>query len=151
MDLTFRETLPSDVEDLFLVRARTSENPISKEQLAELGITADTITRQLSAGRIKGCVCLDDSDVVGFCHGDAESGEVLALVVLPQYEGKGVGRTLLTRVAEQLRSIGCSDLWLAASADATTRAHGFYRSLGWRPNGETDENDDEILVLPRDT
>jgi hypothetical protein len=30
VELTFRETLPSDVEEMFLVRARTGENPISK-------------------------------------------------------------------------------------------------------------------------
>lgn len=66
------------------------------------------------------------------------------------HEGRGIGSNLLARVVEWLRSAGFSTLWLAASPDAGTRAYGFYRSLGWRPNGEIDENGDEILVLPSD-
>ena len=57
MDLTFRETLPSDVGELFSVRARTRENPISSEQLAELGITPEVIAGHIAGGRIKGWVC----------------------------------------------------------------------------------------------
>jgi GNAT superfamily N-acetyltransferase len=147
MKLTFRETLTSDVEGLFSVRAHTSENPISKEQLASLGITAESIARQLASGRMKGWVCLESSTLVGFCSGDAETGEVLVLAVLPDYERNGIGTYLLSRVVEWLRSVGSNTIWLAASPDSRTRAHGFYRSLGWRPNGEIDENDDEILEL----
>jgi GNAT superfamily N-acetyltransferase len=141
----FRETLPSDVEGLFSVRARTRENPISKERLASLGITVESIAKQMASGRMKGWVCLDSSTLVGFCNGDAETGEVLVLAVLPDYERRGIGTYLLSRVVEWLRSVGSNTIWLAASPDSRTRAHGFYRSLGWRPNGEIDENDDEIL------
>jgi GNAT superfamily N-acetyltransferase len=150
VELTFRETLPSDVEELFSVRARTRENPISKEQLADLGITPEAIAGHVADGRIKGWVCSHDSDLVGFCNGDGETGEVLVLAVLPEYECKGIGRNLLAHVVEWLRSAGLNTLWLAASPDAGTRAHGFYRLLGWRSNGEIDDNGDEILVLPSD-
>ncbi len=145
MELIFRETLRSDIEGLFSVRARTRENPNSKEQLASLGITAESIVKQMASGRLKGWVCLDSSTLVGFCSGDAETGEVLVLAVLPDYEGRGIGTHLLSRVVEWLRSVGSHTIWLAASPDSRIRAHGFYRSLGWRPNGEIDENDDEIL------
>jgi GNAT superfamily N-acetyltransferase len=147
MELTFRETLPSDVKELFSVRARTRENPISKEQLEELGITTETIAEHIAGGRIRGWVCSHESDLVGFCNGDRETGEILVLAVLPAYECKGIGRSLLTHVVEWLRSVGFNTLWLAASPDAGTRAYGFYRSLGWRSNGEIDDNGDEILVL----
>jgi GNAT superfamily N-acetyltransferase len=150
VELTFRETLPSDVEKLFSVRARTRENPISKEQLAELGITPEAIAGHVADGRIRGWVCSHDSDLVGFCNGDGETGEILVLAVLPEYEGRGIGSTLLTHVVAWLRSAGLNTLWLAASPDAGTRAHGFYRLLGWRPNGEIDDNGDKILVLPSD-
>ncbi len=149
MDLTFRETRPSDVEDLFSVRGRTRDNPFSKEQLAELGITPEAIAGHLADGRIRGWVCLHDSNLVGFCNGDGETGEILVLAVLPEYEDRGIGSRLLAHVVEWLRSAGFNTLWLSASPDAGTRAHGFYRSLGWRPNGEIDDHGDEILVLPR--
>jgi GNAT superfamily N-acetyltransferase len=147
MKLIFRETSASDIEALFSVRARTRENPISKEQLASIGITTESVATRMASGRMKGWVCLDSSMVVGFCNGDAETGEVLVLAVLPGYERKGIGTCLLSRVVEWLRSVGCNTIWLAASPDPGTRAHGFYRFLGWRPNGETDENDDEVLEL----
>jgi hypothetical protein len=54
MEFAFRETLPSDVEGLFSVRARTRENPISKEELASLGITSEGIASSVASGRIKG-------------------------------------------------------------------------------------------------
>jgi len=149
VDLTFRETRPSDVEDLFSVRGRTRENPFSKEQLAELGITPEAIAGHLADGRIRGWVCFHDSNLVGFCNGDGETGEILVLAVLPEYEGRGIGSRLLAHVVEWLRAAGFNTLWLSASPDAGTRAHGFYRSLGWCPNGEIDDHGDEILVLPR--
>ena len=151
MELTFRETLPSDVERLFSVRARTRENPISKEQLADLGITPEAIARDVASGRIKGWICSHASDLVGFCNGDGETGEVLVLAVLPEYECRGIGRNLLAHVVEWLRSVGFNTLWLAASSSSGTRAHGFYRSLGGRPNGEIDKNGDEIFVFESDS
>jgi GNAT superfamily N-acetyltransferase len=150
MELIFRETLPSDIEGLFSVRARTRENQISKEQLAEFGITAEVTAKNTASGRVKGWVCSHDSNLVGFCNGDAHTGEVLVVAVLPEYECKGIGTHLLAHVVEWLRSIGFDTIWLAASPDASIRAHGFYRSLGWRPNGEIDANGDEILVLESD-
>jgi len=58
VELIFREAMPSDVGELFSVRARTRENPISSEQLAELRITPEVIAGQVASGRIKGRVCL---------------------------------------------------------------------------------------------
>jgi GNAT superfamily N-acetyltransferase len=84
---------------------------------------------------------------VGFCNGDGTTGEVLVLAVLPEYEAKGIGKKLLTCVVEWLRSIGFEQPWLAASPESSVRAHGFYRSLGWRPSGRVLENGDEILQL----
>ena len=147
MELVFRQTLPSDIEKLFSLRARTRENPISGEHLAALGITPESTAKNMASGRVKGWVCLHESNLVGFCNGDMHTGEVLVLAVLPEYERKGIGAGLLSRVVELLQSAGSNTIWLAASPDARTRAHGFYRSLGWQPNGEIEQNGDEILVL----
>jgi GNAT superfamily N-acetyltransferase len=147
MELLIRETLPSDIDGLFSVRARTRESAISKEGLASIGVTVESIARQMASGRVKGWVCLDSSALVGFCNGDRETGEVLVLAVLPDYERRGIGTSLLARVVEWLRSVGADTIWLAASPDESVRAHGFYRSLGWRPNGKKQQNGDEILVF----
>ena len=106
MLLLFRKTQPSDIEGLFSVRTRTRENPISKEGLASIGVTAESIAKYIASVRMKGWVCLDSSTLVGFCNGDAETGEVLVLAVLPDYERRGIGTYLLSRVVEWLRSVG---------------------------------------------
>jgi GNAT superfamily N-acetyltransferase len=79
--------------------------------------------------------------------GDSGKGEVLVLAMLPDFEGRGIGATLLSRVVEWLRSFNPARVWLSASSDPATRAYGFYRAAGWRPIGEIDTNGDEILVL----
>ena len=143
----FRETQPPDINACFSVRERTRENAIPRERLAAIGITPESSAEGLEAGRVKGWVCEDGGEVVGFCSGDTGTGEVLVLAVLPGYEGKGVGRRLLAEVVRELRAQGHGRVWLAASADPAHRSHGFYRAQGWKPTGEVDAAGDEILVL----
>jgi GNAT superfamily N-acetyltransferase len=66
------------------------------------------------------------------------------LAVLPHYEGMGIAKGLLSRVVDWLLTTGAQRVWLAASSEPTVRAYGFYRTLGWQPNG------DEILELHTD-
>lgn len=148
MPLRIREALADDIEDMFSVRARTRQNPASKEWLATQGITPALFAANMASGKMKGWACFDESALVGFCNGDCTSGEVLVLAVLPEYEGKGVGKRLLLHVVEWLWSAGFKQPWLAASPDPNIRAHGFYRALGWQPTGKSLENGDEILQLP---
>ena len=147
MQIEFRETQLTDVEALFEVRARTRQNPLSRAALAQLGITPESTASALRSGKIVGFVCTCDGGVVGFCSGDVGSGEVLVLAVLPEYEGRGIGKRLLSDVVARLRRGGAQRIWLAAAADPTVRAHGFYRYMGWRPTGESTSNGDEILEL----
>ena len=147
MELRVRETHAGDIEDMFSVRSRTRQNPISKERLVAYGITSESSAASMANGKVKGWACFHGPALVGFCNGDSTTGEVLVLAVLPEYEGKGIGKQLLLHVVKWLRSIGFERPWLAASPDARLRAHGFYRSLGWRPNGKLLENGDEILQL----
>ena len=147
MQIEFRETQLSDVEALFEVRARTRQNALSRAALAQLGITPESTACALHSGKIVGFVCTCDGRVVGFCSGDVGSGEVLVLAVLPDYEGRGIGKQLLSHVVARLAGAGMQRVWLAAAADPTVRAHGFYRRLGWRPTAESTSNGDEILEL----
>jgi ribosomal protein S18 acetylase RimI-like enzyme len=145
--LAFRETRMSDIDALFDVRARTRHNPLSREDLAQLGVTPASTAVAFSSGGVVGFVCTYNNNVVGFCSGDLGSGEILVLAVLPDYEGRGVGKRLLSSVVARLHQTGVRRVWLAAAADPAVRAHGFYRALGWRPTGELTPNGDEILEL----
>jgi GNAT superfamily N-acetyltransferase len=145
---SFREISARDLDELFVVRAATRQNAMSKERLAELGITPASIGAALAAGTTKGWVGVCDSRIVGFCMGDRVNGEVLVLAVLPDFEGRGIGSTLLSTAVDWLRSFNPPRVWLGASADPQTRSYGFYRAAGWRPVGEIDAHGDEVLVLP---
>ena len=143
--LHYRPAVSADAAECVALRGRTRENAISAATLASLGITVGSWANDIETGRLLGYVCTDHDRIVGYCFGDKHTGEIVVLAVLPQYEGRGIGKALLLQVLEDLRSLGCRRLFLSCSSDASHRSHGFYRHLGWRPTGSFDVNDDEIL------
>ena len=147
-ETTFRALHEREIEEIFDLRGATRESAISRERLAALGITSTSVAKHLAAGATRGWVCVAESRIVGFCIGEWATGEVLVLAVLPAFEGRGIGKTLLSLVVDWLRSFKPKRVWLGASSDPKTRSHGFYRALGGRPVGEKDTHGDEVLVLP---
>lgn len=147
MPVFVRDARPEDAATCIDLRGRTRENAFSAAQLAELGITAQTWAEGTAAGDFIGRVAWEGERMVGYCFADRDSGEVLVLALLPDYEGRGIGRQLLQEVVSLTRDAGHRRLFLACSADPRSRSHGFYRRLGWRPTGQIDEVGDEILEL----
>lgn len=147
--MKFRPTESKDLEETYAVRARTRQNPMSKAQLVSAGFDPESVLRNFETGEYVGWVCEEGNKVVGFATGDTTTGEVLVVAVLPEYEGKKVGKNLLARLVDSMTERGCSSLWLEASSDPKVRAYGFYRALGWVPTGRTSGNGDEVLELKR--
>lgn len=69
-----------------------------------------------------------------FAVADGHAG-VYSLYVSPDAQGLGVGARLLTSASERLAALGASEatLWVFA---ANAPSIGFYRKLGWLPDGE---------------
>ena len=67
------------------------------------------------------------------------------LALLPQYENRGIGKTLLDLMVRDFERLGFKRLFLGCSADPATRSYGFYRHLGWRSTGTFDAFNDEVL------
>jgi ribosomal protein S18 acetylase RimI-like enzyme len=128
--MKFREMQPQDIAGVFAVRTRTRENRLTMEELKNRGITPESILQIINESA-KGWVCEDGNEIVGFTMGDGRSGEVLVLAVLPEAEGKGIGRQLMQRVQDWLFSQGHRELWLMENPDPSIRAYRFYRRLGW--------------------
>lgn len=143
--MRFRQMGQKDVDEVLRVRTLTRENALTVDELAAMGITPES-TRRILEGRARGWVSEEDGEIVGFSMGEAETGEVLVLAVLPEHEGRGIGRLLLELVQSWLFSLGHRELWLVANPDPSTRAYGFYRRLGWCPTGES-RDDGQILRL----
>lgn len=145
--LSYRPAYPADAEACVALRGQTRQNAVSRERLAELGITPASWAEDTRSGRLPGHVCVNGEQLVGYCFGDAASGEIVVLALLPDYEGRGIGRHLLGLMVQTLRAAGHQRLFLGCARDPATRSHGFYRHLGWRPTGEFDALGDEVLEL----
>ncbi|UXY13714.1 GNAT family N-acetyltransferase [Chitiniphilus purpureus] len=143
--MLIRPTTVADLPELFRLRAQTRENALGPEYLATLGITPATAAASLVNGDTRGWLCEVDGRIVGFASGDRTSGEMLVLAVLPDFEGRGIGRRLLNEVVAWLQVCDCPRIWLTANPDPSGRAYGFYRRCGWAPTGEASGND-EVLA-----
>lgn len=87
-------------------------------------------------------VAVLDGRVVGFATVGAEptegeqsaSGELYAMNLDPDVWGRGIGRALLQRTAEELVGLGFPDavLWVVPE---NQRARALYESDGWRADG----------------
>lgn len=149
MKLRYRKMTPADLPAVFSVRLSTIENAITMEELEEdYGITPESLAKAMSS-HVSGWLCEDSEAVVGFSMGDRLKGEVQVVAVLPEYEGNGIGKSLLTKVQNWLFSKGQEKIWLRANPDPTIRAYGFYRKLGWQATGRM-KGDDEIMVFRPD-
>ncbi|MBF2083556.1 GNAT family N-acetyltransferase [Thermoleptolyngbya sp. C42_A2020_037] len=129
--ILFREILPEDIQAIFDVRIATWHNDRGCEELTQLGITHESV-RDLLKNSHRGWLCEIDSRIIGFAMGNKSKGEMWVIAVLKEFEGKGIGKRLLSLVEEWLFSEGWKEIWLTTDPDESTRAVGFYRHLGWK-------------------
>jgi GNAT superfamily N-acetyltransferase len=137
---------PADLAAEYIrLRGQTRENAVSADRLRAWGITAESWAQDIRSNILDGFVALADRQLVGYCFGNPRTGEIVVLALSPDFEGRGIGRQLLTRVVDRLLRAGHARLFLGCSADPAVRSHGFYRHLGWRSTGALDAHGDEVL------
>ncbi|MNJ35287.1 Acetyltransferase (GNAT) family protein [compost metagenome] len=144
-NITYRPATPDDVALCISIRGMTRENAFSEEELRALGITAESWSAAIIEGRSSGVIACVGGSMIGYCFGERDTGEITVLALLPEYEGRGIGKTLLRLSIDELRLVGYERLFLACASDPNVRSYGFYRHLGWMWTGECDEAGDEIL------
>ena len=76
--------------------------------------------------------------IVGFSAADPRNGNIFALFVEEDYEGRGIGQALLERACGVLVEARSPRMWLTTWPG--TRAEQFYRCAGWRVVGTDDGN-----------
>lgn len=146
MTLKIREMEIDDIPATFAVRLSTVENAVTMAELErDYGVTPHSLSEAMKS-HVKGWVCEDAASIVGFAMGDRSNGEVLVVAVRPEYERKGIGKSLLIHVQEWLFSEQHDEIWLLANPDPHVRATGFYRKLGWQATG-TFMGNNEVLKL----
>ncbi|MHC4376207.1 MAG: GNAT family N-acetyltransferase [Planctomycetota bacterium] len=127
MNLCIRHATEGDIPGMQRVRGAVLENRLTTTVLSAEDYRAGI----LEHGR--GWVAVDGERVVGFTVGLREDGNLWALFVDPQFEGRGLGRRLLAAVEAWFVAEGVRRLWLRT--DPGTRAEGFYRAAGWEARG----------------
>lgn len=137
--MQLRHAIDADVETLFDIRTSVQQNHLSREQLTELGITPLTLTEALNQSPCAWIVEIDGV-AAGFSMVDSETGEVFALFVRPEFEGRGVGKLLL-QAAESKLFKSHDLIWLVTDKNEQVRANGFYQRLGWYLAEQVDDRD----------
>ncbi len=140
-----RAAVPDDAAECLRIRGLTRENAFSEQDLADLGITPQSWGEGIADGSCPGYVAMVEDTMAGYCFADSESGEIMVLALLPEYESLGLGRSLLERMVLDLQQRGFKRLFLACNSDPQVRSYGFYRHLGWTESGRRDEFGDDIL------
>lgn len=134
-----RRATVADIETLFDIRTSVRQNHLSREQMAELGITPAVLEEALEAGPCAWIAEVDGS-AGGFAMVDRASAEVFALFVRPEWEGRGMGSALL-RAAEAELFREHERIWLLTDGGDEIRANGFYLKQGWELVTRVDERD----------
>ncbi len=79
-------------------------------------------------------VAKDGDRVIGFNGYDAETGEVVALYVLREYQGKKIGLALMNAAMEKLADHDTISLWVLEGNEKAIR---FYEKYGFHFDGTT--------------
>lgn len=118
----------SDIKQIQIVRNSVTENTLSNPNLV-----TDKDCEEFLTIRGKGWVCEIDNEIVGFSIVDLKDHNIWALFLRPEFEKKGIGRTLhdimLNWYFEQTKT----NVWLGTTPN--TRAEVFYRNAGWKEIG----------------
>ncbi|HRX92425.1 MAG TPA: GNAT family N-acetyltransferase [Candidatus Izemoplasmatales bacterium] len=86
-------------------------------------------------------VALVGNKIVGFCsymksrdEDLADAGEIVAIYVLKEYQGQGIGKKLMDVCYRELKEYPRLSLWVLGSNDKAIR---FYSSQGFAKDGKT--------------
>ena len=143
MNVRTRLALPSDIEGIFDVRISVKENHLSREEMEQMGITESSVIDMIEKNRCA-WVAVDNGKIIGFSMILPDEGSLFAAFVLPEYEGRGVGRSLV-QLAEQELFKHHEVAWL--ETDKNSRAAKFYKRLGWVEKENVSESDIRLEKL----
>ena len=128
MSAVLRQAFRRDIAAMHAVRLSVHENVLASPEVTE----ASYIPAIETTGR--GWVMVEGGEViVGFAIANSVTGNIWALFVRPEYEGRGYGRALQSAMLSWLFAQGVARAWL--STQPNTRAQRFYERSGWSSAG----------------
>ncbi len=130
----YREAKIEDIKQIQVVRNSVKENALSNPALV-----SDKDCEEFITVRGKGWVCEVDNTIVGFSIVDLKENNIWALFVKPEFEKKGIGKELYTRMMDWYFDQTKTPVWLGTAPD--TRAEKFYEKLGWVKTGTVNKGE----------
>ena len=128
--MIFREAQVEDIQQIQVVRHAVKENVLSNPALV-----SDKDCEEYLTVRGKGWVCENEKKIVGFAIADLKDHNIWALFVLPEFAGKGIGKSLHNIMLEWYFTQTKERVWLSTAPN--TKAEKFYKMQGWRDIGKT--------------
>ena len=138
-----RKARPEDLPAITQVRISVTENYLSVEQMAERGVTPESVIAEMAAGDLGAWICEAKGEIVAFSMADRRDASIFALFTKPGCEGRGYGSQLLAEAETWLAAFGHREFWLSTARGS--RAEKFYARKGWMPADETAEAPDDII------
>ena len=132
--MDIREAKLTDIETMFAIRTSVVENHQSREEIAKLGITPESVAQMLQTDCCA-WIAEIDSKANGFSIANATEKTILGMFVIPSFEKRGAGRALMHKAEQWLFSQNIAEIWLLTGNNPKLRAYGFYLHLGWTPVG----------------
>ncbi|MBL8300867.1 MAG: GNAT family N-acetyltransferase [Rhodanobacteraceae bacterium] len=124
--VAIRQAVRDDMPGLWDVRYSVAENTLTPGRISD-----EELRHSIEEGG-SGWVSEEHGRIVGFAIG-LISGNVWALFVRPEAEGRGIGSALHAEMLAWFSQQPPDRLWL--STGTNTRARAFYESRGWQYAG----------------
>ncbi len=118
-----RQATPADMPGIWEVRYSVTENTLAP------GRISDEELRAALQDTGRGWVVESDGRIDGFAIGHGQTGNIWALFVRPDAQGRGHGTRLHTAMLEWFRTQPVPLLWLCTGTH--TRARRFCEQHGW--------------------
>lgn len=135
-----REAVITDIPAMHRIRMAVKENVLTNPLAIQESDYKPFLMKEGAAW-----VCEDSDQIMGFAIVDVDAGEVWALFVDPDFEGKGIGSRLHDTLVDTYFSAGKAELILGT--EPKTRAEIFYRHKGWEQTGN--KSNGEIIFKMR--
>ncbi|MEO7311111.1 MAG: GNAT family N-acetyltransferase [Chitinophagaceae bacterium] len=126
--MELRVATAEDIPQIQVVRNAVKENVLSNPAL----VPDEDVLDYISC-RGKGWVAIVGEIIVGFAIADLADHSIWALFLLPEYEGRGIGRQLHDTMVDWYFTQTKGTIWLSTAEN--TRAELFYSTAGWTPVG----------------
>jgi GNAT superfamily N-acetyltransferase len=133
-DLHFRLAREADIFAMSTVRLAVTENRLRDPGRISYDMYVDYLEKLGQSW-----VCELDGRIAGFGSANKAESFIWALFVDPAFEGRGIGKQLLTMMTGYLFALGHQTITL--STGAATRADAFYAAQGWQRSVAADAAD----------